>query len=254
MDNFRQRLQREFVRRTSRNPNYSLRAYANYLRIHHATLSTLMSGKRKITRSTATKLCKALGLTPAETERYCGEQQTGYVDLRDEAFASISEWYYDAILVLSEIDGFVVKPKEIARALEISPLQAKLALETLLRLKLLEKTGEGSLKPTHVNTTNLLAADYTSTANRKHQQDLLNKSIAAIDAIPRDQRDHTSMVFAMDKNDLPEIKKLIARFRRELDKFAGRPGARREEVFQLQVSLFPLSRINQKRGSDDEGF
>ena len=48
-ESFRERLQRELAQRCARNPRYSLRGFANFLGVDHATLSQLLRGKRAVT-------------------------------------------------------------------------------------------------------------------------------------------------------------------------------------------------------------
>jgi hypothetical protein len=59
---FRRLLHGELKARQSRNPRYSLRAFANYLGIAPATLSQLLRGKRRMTERTIRKLGFRLAL------------------------------------------------------------------------------------------------------------------------------------------------------------------------------------------------
>jgi transcriptional regulator with XRE-family HTH domain len=59
---FRHFLQAELGRRCARNPQYSLRAIANYLAIDHATISQMLRGKRPLTARAISRLGTRLGL------------------------------------------------------------------------------------------------------------------------------------------------------------------------------------------------
>ena len=56
---FRQRLQEELAARCARNARYSLRAFATFLGIDHASLSQLMRGKRAMSEPSMQRLGRA---------------------------------------------------------------------------------------------------------------------------------------------------------------------------------------------------
>jgi hypothetical protein len=60
--NFRLLLQAELGRRCAGNTHYSLRAFAKFLALDHATLSQLLRGKRRLTARTIVKLGTRLSL------------------------------------------------------------------------------------------------------------------------------------------------------------------------------------------------
>lgn len=247
MQEFRTYLQQEFVKRTTKNPSYSLRSFAQQLGINHATLSTLISGKRKITQATIEKVAKALHLGPKEISSFTesnsknDSRSSSYFIIQQDAFSAMSEWYFDAILELSLIPNFKLEPEVISNSIGITSLQAKIALETLERLELLMIDKMGSYKLRHQNSINILDPDFTSAANRKYQKSVLEKSIEAIDIVDRKDRDHTSTTMAINKKDLPSVKELIQKFRHDLNAYLQRAGTKPDEVYQLQVSFFPLS-------------
>jgi hypothetical protein len=47
---------------------------------------------------------------------------------------------------------------------------------------------------------------------------------------------------AIDPRDLPEAKERIKKFRRELMTYLQRKGTRFDEVYQLAISLYPISK------------
>lgn len=215
-------------------------------------MSSLISGKRKMTLTSVKKIAKALNLGPEELSRYTGTANSGSVNsnyfvIQQDAFSAMSEWYFDAILELSLIPYFKLEPEIIAKSIGISEIQARLSLETLERLELLYKDDQGQLKLKHQNSINILDPDFTSAANRNYQKSVLEKSVEAIDSVDRKLRDHTSTTMAINVKDLPKAKELIQRFRHELNAFLQRDETTPEEVYQLQVSFFPLSKNLKKQ-------
>ena len=192
-------------------------------------------------------MAQALDLGPEEASRFM-QQKSGrqgaasYFVIQQDAFSAMSEWYFDAILELTLIRNFNLDSETIAKSIGITVLQAKIALEILQRLELLVKDKAGRYKLRHQNSINILDPDFTSAANRKYQKSVLEKSLAAVDTIERKHRDHTSTTMAIRASDLPKAKELIQKFRHDLNAYLQRDEVKPDEVYQLQISLFPLTK------------
>lgn len=212
--------------------------------MNHATLSSMLSGKRKITRKAAAKIGSRLGLSPEEMGKLSAENRsTPYFALQQDAFSAISEWHYDAILELSRISSRL-NPELVADALGIPALTARLSLEALVRLDLLELKN-GRYRLIHENSTNILDPDLTSAAQRKYQKSILKKSEEALEAVARVNRDHTSMTMAIRRADVPKAKELLKKFRQEFTALM-QAGGKPDEVYQLQLAFFPLTRTERE--------
>lgn len=259
---FRSYLQQELIRRCEKNPGYSLRSFARSLGIHHTTLSRLLAGKRGLNSRSIQRLCEALKLSQAEASLYLKQGESGgggtaqeknsesarYQNLALDTFISISEWYHDAILELTHIQGFKGDPKWIAKRLGLKLSQVKTAVERLQRLELLAITPRNLwVDLSRDNTTNV-SNDITSAALRKLQKQILELSMQALEEIPRTHRDHTSTTLAIDAADLPEIKERMKKFRFELTSFVQRRSVKANAVYQLAVSFFPLTQIEIPKG------
>ncbi len=161
--------------------------------------------------------------------------------MQNDVFAFISDWYYDAILELSLLPRVNLEPKAIATLLNITSVQAAMALETLVRLELLNKDENGKLRLSYKNSSNILDPESTTAAQMKYQRSILEKSLESLDKIDRKKRDHTSTTMAINAKDLPAAKEIIKKFRHELNGFMQRDESALDSIYQLQVSFFPLS-------------
>lgn len=209
-----------------------------------------------MTEATFQKFSKALNLGPADISKFANSDsqaatENRYYMIQQDAFSAMSEWYFDAILELALIPNFKMEPEVISASIGITNLQAKIALETLERLELLQKNTEGRYTLRHQNSINILDSDFTSAANRKYQKSVLEKSLDAVDSIDRKKRDHTSTTIAINANDLPKAKQLIQKFRHDLNAFLQRDGASPDEVYQLQVSFFPLTQMTDSKKQEN---
>ena len=92
--NLRAALRTEFSARRQRNARYSLRAFARFLGVDHATLSQILRGRRSLSPRMATRLGRRLGLAPALVAE-ARQQQTAEAVLRltrSPAFQPNSRW------------------------------------------------------------------------------------------------------------------------------------------------------------------
>ncbi len=72
------------------------------------------------------------------------------------------------------------------------------------------------------------------------QQQILEKSILALRETALEDRDHTSMMLAVDKKNLDMAKAEIKNFRRKMAKLLGN-GPQKNDVYTICISLFPLT-------------
>ncbi len=76
------------------------------------------------------------------------------------------------------------------------------------------------------------------------QRHVLEKALTAIDVVPQDEKDITSMTMAIDESKIPEAKKRIKAFRRQLCEFLET--GKQTRVFNLGIQLYPISKKNNR--------
>jgi uncharacterized protein (TIGR02147 family) len=242
---------------------YSLRAFARDLGMNPARLSCVLNDKKGLSAEAALNIGQKLGLSPDECDHFCSliqyqhgrtaavrrlaeqriqRQRAGndFFELSRDTFNIIADWYHFAILELIGTTGFTYDAPWIARRLGISPHEASQAVERLQRLGYVAETERGLERCSfQVRTT----ADVPSEAIRKHHKQVLAKAADALESQPVDVRDVSTIMMAVDEKRLPEAKKMIERFRRELSAFLE-SGASKDEVYSLAIQLFRLSEKN----------
>src|SRR5689334_7684944 len=85
---FRRVLQEELALRCARNPRYSLRAFARYLKLDHSTLSQLLRGRRRFTARTVERIGARLSLTPTVISQFVELERTSPESWRHASFAN----------------------------------------------------------------------------------------------------------------------------------------------------------------------
>lgn len=248
--------QNEYLKRRQKNYNYSIRSFSNYIGISPATVSHLLSGKRKPSTKFATRLFTKLDITPEErnivlsslkklTLQPTNTPNSEYHFVALDAFKFMSEWFHYAILELISVRDFTLDYKWIAQQLSISVPEARHAIDRLLRLDLVEEKN-GKLIKTHSLVTNGDDA-LTSSAHKQLQRHVLQKALDAIDTVSIEEKDISSMTMAIDERKIPHAKKLITKFRRDLCNFLE--DGPQTRVYNLGIQLYPISKKLKNRES-----
>lgn len=242
-------IQKEFIARCRKNPAYSLRAFAKYLEIDQSFLSKILKGQRSITSDLSQNLAPKLGLKPLQVREIFTAgtaAMPGFLSLSDDEFELLSEWHHFSIIELSKTKDFNPDPVQIAQRLGLHVEEVRSALQRLERMGFIKTMPKG-FKVLAPNTT-WTNTKTTSAARKKFQRQLLEKSIDAIDHVDFDLRENGSVTVAVNKARLPEFKQKLKELRQELSEFfQGEKEKNLDEVYQLTVSFFPLTKIKTKK-------
>ena len=253
-ENFRQALQNELIKRTKKNPLFSLRAFAKQLKIEPSTLSQILSGKRKLTDQMCERLGSQLGYGPLKIHTLIKKKEPNSSPfkklhkLNEDAFKVISDWHYYAILELTHCQDFQGKTQWIAKALGLSFAEALDAIERLKRLNYLEITPEGKWIDRLGDSINL-GNEFKAPAFTEHQRQVLNKAVEALSKTPYEERIQSSLTMAISKEKAKEAKQMVLQFLDELNEFL-KSDSKKEEVYKVSFSLFPVSNI--QAGADHD--
>lgn len=247
--NYRTILRDELDKRKQVNPSYSLRAFSRQLKISPAQLSQIISGKRTLTAKNAFRIAEVLNFSPTEksllveSTLQSGENKIdpGPIEIQDEEFQLVSDWYHYAILSLSELPRHKADPRWIARQLGITPQEASDALARLVRLKIIEiKQGKMTQVMKPIRTT----TDIPSAAIRRHHLQNLEKSKEMLESVPVEQREYSAITMAVAPKNLPKAKKMVTEFKRKLASLME--NGEKQAVYTLAIQLFPVSKMEEK--------
>lgn len=228
-------------------------------------LKRVIDGERNITPEMAQRFAAACGFAGKEAEYFCtlveltqarttAERQAHYEKLLsyrgyqraqklDAAKAAYhSQWYVPAVRELAASEGFREDPKWIASRLlpAIGVAEAEDALRILIELGLLVRDARGqlvqaeSVVSTGAETSGLHIVNY--------HQTMMQRAVAAIDLVPRADRDISALTLCVSREGLARLKQRVQDFRRELVGLEGADG-RGEIVVQLNFQLYPLTQV-----------
>jgi uncharacterized protein (TIGR02147 family) len=248
---------RAYLKETQlRRPKYSLRAFAKKLGVSPALLSLLWTGKRPLTPEVASLLLERLPIAPAtKAELMQGVREESsakgivrsellacrdYVELADQQFEVISQWYHFPILTALELDHSSRTAAGVARELGLPEKHVVDALGRLQKLGLVSRRGE---RWTGTGASFATTVDVPSSAIRNYHKQGLKLADRALDEVDVSLREVSTSTLAIDEADLPLFKELLRKSRRTLARrFTSRPGKKRNRVYNLTVLLYPLSK------------
>lgn len=250
-----------FAAKQRRNPHYSLRAFAAHLGLPPGRTSEILARKRALTPALATKLAERLALPPEQAKAFLQAARASksaahgpsrpdpegdsnppaYSRLSQDAFTAIAQWEHFALLSLLETDDARDDLAWIASRLGVPGSVARAALERLARLGLVERQGN-TLRPTNANLS-VGDADPCAALRASHRESL-EQALEALESVPMEARDVSSVTMAIDVGKLPEARALIKDFRRRLA--ALLESGPRTEVYNLNIQLLPVTKRNEQ--------
>lgn len=231
----------EYVKAQSRNPAFSMRAYARKIGVSQSTVSEILAGKRTVTVKCAKRILHGLAVDPGQGSKILGGSESvragEFVPLDMDVFHSIADWHYFAILNLVNTEDFKGEIAWIAKRLNLPEGKVSEAVMALERLGLLARDGENKICSTgkQFEAISPVAQPALRRANRQN----LEIAAVALEEVPLEMRDFTAITLCLDPERMDDARKMIRNFRRNFNRVME--SGRRKEVYKLCVQLFPLS-------------
>ncbi len=248
--------------RIAQNPAYSLRAMARHLEMSPALLSLIHRKKRNLPLGRALPVAQKLGLDSKETDYFCTLVQFDAAksagakaalldkmrtlntkreikEIEVDSFKVISDWYHFPILMMVDLRRFKFEPRNVARRLGISIIEAEVAIERLLRLGLLQRLENGKYaRPAkHVG----VKSEHGNEALRQFHRQMLQKAAESLETQTNDEKFVGSETFSIDVSQLPEANEIIEDCFQRLISLFNR-GKTRTETYHFGMQLFRLTR------------
>lgn len=237
-------LETRFKTIKKKNPRFSIRAYAKMAKISPAGMSGLLkrTDEWNLTPDRAVVIFEHIGVSEKEINHLLtlSNQKPKYNAslLPEKDYDILTDWTFQAILFSFDLS---VPPTEAEMAEKFGISHEKVAevIAELMKRGLLEKGPDQNIfrnRDQQWKTSD----DIPSEVIRKHH--LVNFDILckAVQALPVEKRDVTSMTFAGSKEQFDLVKKEIRTFHERI--FAIMDSAEtKDEVFKVVVGLTPLT-------------
>lgn len=255
---YRRFLKDELLKRQKKNRAYSLRAFARDLGMSSSRLSEILNSKVGLSETRASVLADRLQLNPEDKELFVDMVESEharssvlraaatervkarYIDvpiLDEEEMNLMSDWHHMALLELIGLEKVDHTPEGYAKKLnlEIEAIHESFAL--LEKLGYVQKTPDRWIATDPVTTT---TNNIPSSSIKHYHNQMLEKARSALYEQNVATRDFTSIVFAMNSEQVEHAKKRIRDFRRSLvQELESIPG--KDRVFYLSMNMFSLT-------------
>ncbi len=258
------------------NTTYSYRFFARKAGFSSPNFLKLVStGQRNLTNESAGKIAKGFNLKKQEREFFENlvfMNQAGTHEEKDyyyqkmvahkgssnvatidkDAYEYLSKWYNPVIREVVILGERNATPSQIADVLipKITAAQAEKSLNLLIRLGFIEKDKDGLWQQTSMalatepEIRSILAVNF-----HKEMLDLATQSIDRFDSM---ERDITSLTITFKADTMPELKRRIASFRKELLNLSCQTEKDADQVIQLNFQAFPVAGCFKKEGNNEK--
>lgn len=253
---FQKLIHKKFAALRTKNPSYSLRAFARDLKMSPATVSQVLAGKRTVSFKTALSVASKIGLDPAEIKNLetlfsSVDSGANKVEFDGQAFNDshsfyrqlltedeqdiVSNWKCYATLSLAETLGFEGTDQYVAKCLGLERSEARQILTRLEKIGLMQRQSDGTFLHLKKNVTT--SDGVSNTALRERHKENLQAARHAIENCEIKHRDLSFVTVAVDPDRIPEAKRRIRAFLNELSDFLE--GENPQEVYEFCTVLFP---------------
>jgi len=234
-----------------------------------STLKFFMDRKRNLSTDSIQKVAKGYGLDVLETRYFdnlvkmnqtpSGEKKNIYFQemlklqkrkkirvLSSDHYDYFSKWYNPAVRELVRSKDFQGDPKWIAKRISpmISVIEARESIRLLERLGLIEKDKNRNYR----QSDRALATEreILSMVARNFHREMCDRAKESLDNVPRERRDFSGVTFGLPSSKIQELKDRIGEFRKQLTSTLGSLEEETDEVYHMNIQLFPMTNKERK--------
>jgi uncharacterized protein (TIGR02147 family) len=244
-------------------PNYSYRYIAGKVGIDHALIVKIIQGRRHISIKTVESFAAFLGLSNRQREyfkllvafgksknnddrKYYFEKLLGFSDISEKQIDSTQyefyqRWYYTAVREILTIQPFKDDYSWLAETVHpsISVVEAKRAVKLLENLGMIERDDDGYCRLTERFVTT--GENWQSIAVRSFQKEACTLASKAIDVVPKDERDISTVTVSLDEEGVNHVREALAGLRRVIVEISASCQSV-DRACQVNLQLFPVSK------------
>ena len=257
-----------------RNPQYSYRSAANRMGISSGSLIRILNGTRHAGPELLPKLITFLGLKKREAEYF--SLIVGFESIKDENkrracyqkimrmraqrnksvppgnYRFFEQWYHVALYELLRTGAYSGDDAAFGAQLipPVSESKTRKALDLLKRLGYVREAGKsGAACAVHPFLTT--GDSWESAAIHAFQTAVSNLGARALDTIPKEERDISTLTMALSKEAFAKVRDVVKKARMEISAIEC-DCANPERVYQINFQCFPMSVGKGKEPRHDE--
>jgi uncharacterized protein (TIGR02147 family) len=245
-EEFRALLKSELDRRKVADIDFSMNRFAKQAGVSASTMSELISGKRdwKITEERAAEIISRISMSEKTRHHMLARLDRAPIVMEkvpaDESqYAFLTSWKHRAVMLALELPPRERSHERLCQRFALTSDELNEILSTGLECGVLQKSSAGDI----VSTKN-----YWSTIDniphevvRQHHIQNVDRIRQAVEEIPYQRRDCTSLSFVGSSKKLEMVRKELRALHDRVNSMMFDEDEN-DEVFQLSIALFPLSR------------
>lgn len=159
--------------------------------------------------------------------------------LEQKEYQYYAEWHHSVVREMAGINSGKVSEVWIAEHIQppVSVTQVRRSLQLLQDLGMIRREDNRWIQTDPIVTT---GPEISSLLVTNYHKNMISKAIDSIERFPPEMRDISSVTIRVHPDNLPDIKKAVIAFRKQLLGFEQN-GQKNERVMQINIQIFPLS-------------
>ena len=260
---YRQFLRELYAEKKKLNRHFSYRYLAQKTGLKSPGFFTwVLQGKRNLSPHLVLKFALAFKLTRPQTaylellvsynqaksheekkhhfDKMLRHRHTKSIVVRPDQYAFYEQWYHTVIRELLAIHPFRGDYSALAKSIipAISPLEAKKSIDLLEKLNLIQKDEDSAFRPTENTLTT--GDKWRAFAVRQFQHQTMDLAKRALDQIPKERRDVSTITVSCSLNTYAAIREKVQIMRQEIASIVAND-ENPEGVFQFNFQIFPFA-------------
>ena len=236
----------EFETRRNKNKSYSLRKFSMDMGISVSIMSRIMNDKVAVSEKTLKIINKKIQVPQhffddvkktKQKKTHWRHEKIKY--LKDSDIQLMKSWYFPVVWEAVTHADFEGDFDTLASQMGLTLKEVQSAFHVLLDHGLVRKNDLGGWTTDHeqASTVNL---NFTTDELRRLQVQLFMHQVRAINDIPVELRDHSTIFISGGSDVIDEVKKRIKLFRRSLANYIEKSGHKgRQQIYQLSIGFTP---------------
>lgn len=246
------------------NKNFSHRAFAQKAGLSSSLLNDILSKRQNLTTQAMNKYAVAMELTSkeiayfealvefnnadcnADKNRFFGEMvrlrgRSAVKFLDSQQYEYFSNWYNPVVRELMVHVGLGDDPEAISSMIvpSVSPARIRRSIELLKELGLVYQSSDGLWHA----SDKVISSEYQiqSVALKNYHTSMLDRARESLDYHTSEEREFQGLTISASRATLQHIKERIRKFTDELLGMAAAENEKAEEVYQINIQVFPFS-------------
>lgn len=227
---------------------YSLRKFSKDLGMNSGILSSIISGKRKVSYDLAEKICMKMGMAPNQILLLLAEpeisQRVNMKKMAQEHYEIFTNGNYQSLLALLKTKDFRTDVNWIASRLEVDEETALTMIRKIVRTGVAKFNDQSMLVR---DSTGVYSMTEKSDEIKKSIEDHLTKTLEYLRKRDDSVSEFPMMVIAINSEKIPEAKRRILNFLLEMRELLQDDQA--DEVYRLSIQFLPMIAVRDKKNS-----